>query len=238
MRRVFEGRVNKREGIGRKKDKPKKKVPNPERYLEIHSDLLMKFFEITEKKILLNLDDYGDEDWSILDREVEIFLDKLVEKIRRKDPALRGNLSWLARKKFGEFHALEKKKGNKINTAFEIMTGQDFELYIKSLLEGMELKVSLTPSTGDQGADLVLTTEEKRIVIQIKKYEGLISNSAVQEVIAAKSYYDAQDGWVITNSDFTKSAKQLAQKANIALIDGHDMRNFSTVINKLLGING
>ena len=47
----------------------------------------------------------------------------------------------------------------------------------------------------------------------------------MQEVVGAVSFYDADEGWVITNSTFTPDAKALAQKNNVTLIDGHALRN-------------
>ena len=47
-----------------------------------------------------------------------------------------------------------------------------------------------------------------------------VGNKAVQEVTSAVAYYRGDEGWVITNSSFTPSAKALAQKSHIKLIDG------------------
>ena len=39
-------------------------------------------------------------------------------------------------------------------------------------------------------------------------------------MVSAVAYYGGDEGWVITSSIFTPSAKALAQKTNIRLIDG------------------
>mgnify|MGYP003685803023 CR=1 FL=1 len=44
-------------------------------------------------------------------------------------------------------------------------------------------------------------------------------NKAVQEVIAAKQYYNCHKAIVITNNTFTKSAKDLARKCRVELFD-------------------
>lgn len=72
--------------------------------------------------------------------------------------------------------------------------------------------MSGTPATGDQGADLIATKENKINVIKVKRYTGAVVNKAVQEVVAAKSYYNGDTAVVITNSTFTPSAKSLAKK--------------------------
>jgi len=50
-----------------------------------------------------------------------------------------------------------------------------------------------------------------------------VGNKAVQEVVAAINFYDASEGWVITNSVFTPAAKALAQKNNVRLVDGSEL---------------
>jgi restriction system protein len=46
----------------------------------------------------------------------------------------------------------------------------------------------------------------------------------VQEVISAVAYYGGDEGWVVTNSSFTPSARALAQKSNVRLIDGQRLK--------------
>ena len=81
-----------------------------------------------------------------------------------------------------------------------------------------------TPITGDQGADLIAKRDGRTIVIQAKRYQGSVGNRAVQEVVGAVSFYGADEGWVITSGSFTPSAKALAQKNGVKLIDGHTLR--------------
>ena len=132
-------------------------------------------------------------------------------------------LYWLHNKleeTFKEYHAAY---GQRLAASAELvgsLSGVEFETYIARILQQFGFEVRGTPATGDQGADLIATREGKKIVIQAKRYAGTVGNKAVQEVSAAVSYYGGDEGWVITNSTFTASAKALAQKANVRLIDG------------------
>ena len=111
------------------------------------------------------------------------------------------------------------------------VSGEDFERALKILYERMGYKVSLTPTTGDQGADLIVEKGESRGVIQAKYYSSPVGNSAVQEVVAAMPFYNAQKGLVITNSTFTSSARQLAKANGIQLIDGSGLE---VIVNSLI----
>jgi restriction system protein len=72
---------------------------------------------------------------------------------------------------------------------------------------------------------LIAKRNGKTIVIQAKRYEGSVGNRAVQEVVGAIKFYGADEGCVITSGTFTSSAKALAQKNNVKLIDGHALRD-------------
>jgi restriction endonuclease Mrr len=101
----------------------------------------------------------------------------------------------------------------------DIMSGEAFELCLSDLYEKMGYVVESTPVTGDQGADLIITKHGIRSIIQAKRYSGTVGNSAVQQAIAALSYYQGNKAVVITNNYFTKSAVKLAKSANVELID-------------------
>ena len=59
----------------------------------------------------------------------------------------------------------------------------------------------------------------------MKRYTGSVGNKAVQEVRSGVDYYDADEGWVITTSTFTKLARQLAIRTRVRLIDGKELAN-------------
>ena len=65
----------------------------------------------------------------------------------------------------------------------------------------------------------MLNKDGKKIVVQAKRYSKDVGIKAVQEVIGAKSYYNADEAWVVSNRYFTKAAKDLAQKGNVLLVD-------------------
>lgn len=114
------------------------------------------------------------------------------------------------------------------------MTGETFEEYLKALLKKLGYSVQLTNSTGDFGADLILTKQGNKTVVQAKRYKDSVGIKAVQEVIGAKSYYSASDAWVITNSYYTKAAKELAEKANVRLLNRNDLVSMALEVGTVL----
>jgi HJR/Mrr/RecB family endonuclease len=124
---------------------------------------------------------------------------------------------------FAIYHGKHQKPGP---AEFENFSGIDFEVYLAKLLRqsGFE-DVCGTAGSGDQGADLIARKNGKKIAVQAKCWRGSVGNNAVQEIAAAVRFYGADEGWVITTGTFTPSAKALAQKNNVRLIDGFELRN-------------
>jgi len=215
-----------------------------------HHDVVDRFLEIAERKVSI-VDEYGDEDWDALPEEIDRCMAKLAKRARInlskwglkdfgryevKAKALVGMYRdecahYLSESLNSEFRKYHEARKNLPTTAedFSTGTGIDFETQLAKLLKeeaGFESVVG-TPTTGDQGADLIAKKDGKTIVIQAKRYKGPVGNGAVQEVVAAIRFYNAHEGWVVTNSTFTPSARALAHANNVRLIDGNQLRDMA-----------
>lgn len=94
-----------------------------------------------------------------------------------------------------------------------------FEQLVASLFNKMGYEAYPTKQSRDQGVDVIAHKRDRKIAIQAKCYHHSVGNSAIQEVVAGKFFYKADDAFVITNSTFTKAAKQLASANNVKLWD-------------------
>lgn len=106
-----------------------------------------------------------------------------------------------------------------------IESGYHFEIFLENLFRRLGYKVHSTARTGDQGADLLIKKEKKTYVIQAKFYSSNLGNTPVQEVVGSLKFYNANQGVVITNTEFTKGARDLAKANNVILIDGHQLKS-------------
>lgn len=124
-----------------------------------------------------------------------------------------------------EIDRFEKKiiDGNSQKVIFvnnlDLITGYEFEYFLKELFEKMGYKVENTSLSNDQGADLIVIKFGDKISVQAKRYSGSVGNKAIQEVVASIKHYKADRGVVITTSSFTRQAVVLAESNNIELID-------------------
>jgi len=112
------------------------------------------------------------------------------------------------------------------------MKGRTFEEYLRVLYQSHGYHVTLTPSSGDYGADLVLKKEGATIVVQVKRYAKNVGVKAVQEVVGAKEYYHATRAWVVTNRGYTGPAIKLAKANQVKLIGRDQLISQMIVFNK------
>jgi restriction system protein len=97
--------------------------------------------------------------------------------------------------------------------------GKTFEQYLEVLFKRLGYKVERTKFAGDYGGDLLLRKSGVRTVVQAKRYTKSVGVRAVQEVVAARGYYDCDESLVVSNSRYTKQARELASKNDVQLWD-------------------
>lgn len=97
------------------------------------------------------------------------------------------------------------------------MNGHDFEFFCEQKLRAEGWQVTRTKGSGDQGIDLVIHKGKRKVGVQCKKFSSPVTNKAVQEVKAGIAHYHLNEGIVLTNSTFSKSAIQLAESNDIRL---------------------
>lgn len=107
---------------------------------------------------------------------------------------------------------------------FDLLNGIDFELFVGNVLQKLGFIVTQTKGSGDQGVDLIALKNDKKYAIQTKRYASNVSNTAIQEAVAGKDYYAADYAWVITNSDYTKGAREISQATNTLLWNGNKLK--------------
>lgn len=119
---------------------------------------------------------------------------------------------------------IRNKKQNEIllNSGIDIadkMSGEEFEKFLLVHFQKLGYKGSTTPKTNDYGADLVLTKDGEKIVVQAKRWSSKVGIEAVQQIIGAKSYYNANNSIVATNNYFTPNAINLANSSSVEIWD-------------------
>lgn len=99
------------------------------------------------------------------------------------------------------------------------MDGKQFENRLEILFGDLGYRVELTPYSGDWGADLIVAKNGIRTAVQAKRYSKAVGVEAVQEAVTAKAKYHCVAALVVTNSIYTRQARELAAANRVELWD-------------------
>lgn len=108
----------------------------------------------------------------------------------------------------------------------------EFERWCARSLEGQGWSARTTSGSGDQGADVIAEKNGRRVVLQCKLYSKAVGNKAVQEAHAAREFEGADLACVVTNADYTSSARALAARTRILLLHPHELLEFDEAENR------
>ena len=100
------------------------------------------------------------------------------------------------------------------------MDGHDYEYLVAKYLRGHGYTgVKVTKGSGDFGVDVTAHKAGHKYAVQCKYYSSPVSLSAIQEAVAGKALYNCDRAMVVTNSTFTKAARELANANNVLLLE-------------------
>jgi len=128
-------------------------------------------------------------------------------------------------KKQREQDAWQRQFGSAQAAELDQLSGVEFEEFLAGLFRAQGYVAELTPTTGDYGADLILSKDGRRIAVQAKRYVGSVGVAAVQEAPSGQAYYQCDTAWVITTGAFTPNALELAEKSSVKMIGRSEIGN-------------
>jgi len=115
---------------------------------------------------------------------------------------------------------------DRVRDEIEYMSGSEFEQFMSDLFRQKGYAVQETKAIGDQGVDLLLDIDDKRVVVQLKRWTGPVGNAAVSATFGGMARYQTDEGCIITTSTFTKSARELARSTGVRFIDGRELADW------------
>lgn len=121
-------------------------------------------------------------------------------------------------KKLTAKQSLQESKSDSVASRWaNVRTGEDFEKFILWLLKSKNIVCNQIGGSGDQGVDIIVCNNKDRIAIQCKFYAHPVDNAAVQQVFAGMKYHGCTKALVVSNSEYTPGAIDLAKKIGVGL---------------------
>ncbi|TDR87081.1 restriction endonuclease [Enterovirga rhinocerotis] len=188
------------------------------------SDVIGEHLETLTRRraMLIRIDDYGVADTGRWQDEIRHFVDNVIrprfsEEERRA--VARGD--WLAghfRDEIEDRVLARARSLESANQAVSALTPGAFEAHCAGALTARGWSARTTVASGDQGADIIAEKSGVRLVVQCKLFQRPVGNKAVQEAFAAREHYGAHHAAVVTNAEFTRSARDLAATTGVVLL--------------------
>lgn len=145
-----------------------------------------------------------------------------IEEVVRRFPAAEVySEQWVVDQLRDQLHWYHANRKHSVSSSEIVgLSGHEFEAYLEQRLRKSGFaSARKTKGSGDQGADLVLSFDNRKIVIQAKRYSKPVPLSAVQEVHFARIAYGATEAWIVTNSTITPQALVGANVADVRVVD-------------------
>ncbi len=111
---------------------------------------------------------------------------------------------------------------------FQDLSPSDFEDFIAQLFKANDYEVKQTTYSGDFGADLLLTLDEEKIAVQVKRYskDTKVGVKDINQIVGAKDYYRCDKARIITTSSFTKPGEKLALRTKTELWEWDELQRY------------
>lgn len=187
-----------------------------------------------ERSHLIYKDAYGNEQDDKWEKKgIAYFIDNvLLNKLSFDEKALYKEYSFKVQMMINDVARRAEIEIKSTSRFDESMSGVEFEKYCSDILSRNGWDVNNTKKTGDQGVDIIASQEGVEIAIQCKKSKNAVGNKAIQEIVAGARYYSIANSIVVTNSYYTKSAKNLAKINGVYLLHYNELKElFDTLTN-------
>lgn len=106
---------------------------------------------------------------------------------------------------------------------WESLSGIAFERELGKLYRAQGYSVKSTPTSGDQGVDLILTKNGKTTVVQCKAHKSPIGPSVARELFGSMHHFKADNAILACTGGFTDGVIKFARGKPISLISAWDI---------------
>lgn len=109
------------------------------------------------------------------------------------------------------------------------LSGREFERELGTLFWDAGYYVQSTPSSGDQGVDLVLEKDGKTTVVQCKSHQNPVGPAVARELYGSLMHFSAPSAILACTGGFTRGVREFVRGKPIVLVSADDLAEWAQV---------
>jgi len=213
------------------------KLKNAQNYISLRVKKLtiehQKTLLLKRSQLILD-DDYGSPDHTKWDKELNYFINTIIQPSINLELNMLNDLNYDVQKEINHIYniveglldqAEDEQMSDPNYKSHEEMSPNEYEHYCADLLREKGWEAKVTKASGDQGVDIIATRGRLKIAVQCKLYAKPVGNKAVQEIRTGVEFVEADYGVVVAPKGFTRSAKELANKTGVKLMHHSELQD-------------
>ncbi len=112
----------------------------------------------------------------------------------------------------------ERAQRRKLEDYWMSLSGADFERELGNVMRALGYRVESTPSSGDDGVDLILKRPGKTIVVQCKAHRNPVGPAIARELLGSMIHFKADQAILACTGGFTRGVMEFVRDKPIDLI--------------------
>ena len=103
------------------------------------------------------------------------------------------------------------------------LSGAEFERELGTLYRYLDYRVESTPTSGDQGIDLILSKDGRTTIVQCKSHKSPVGPAVARELLGSLVAFGADGAILACTGGFTRGVKEFVRGKPIELISASDL---------------
>ena len=113
---------------------------------------------------------------------------------------------------------IERARRRKFEDYWMSLSGIGFEREMANVLRALGYRVKSTPSSGDEGVDLILRRPGETIVVQCKAHQNPVGPATARELFGSMIHFKADRAILACTGGFTRGVKEFVRDKPIDLV--------------------
>lgn len=126
--------------------------------------------------------------------------------------------------------AAERARRRRLADYWMSLGGNEFERELGSLFRELGYHIEFTPSSGDQGVDLILKRRGTTTIVQCKGHQSPVGPAVARELYGSFHHFGADRAILACTGGFTRGVKEFLRDKPIALLSASELAALGDIV--------